>query len=118
MEEREHIKPVFIDDKETGARYELDFSRDSVAFAEARQFDPNDLLKYPVTKIPEFWFYAFRKNHRNVSREKTDKLLARMGGLSEKLAARLAALYEQARTSNFIQSDEDLEKNESVTVEF
>lgn len=117
MNDKERVKPIFISDKETGDRYELDFSRDSIVFAESRKFDPDDIFKYPATKIPEFFFYAFRKNHRSIAREKTDKLLARMGGLTEQMLVRLAKLYEQARTSNNFQDEEDLAKNEFVSVE-
>lgn len=113
----EKILPAFVTDNDTGVKYELDFSRDSVRFAEAREFVLEDVAKFPQTKINEFFFYAFRKNHRNVSREKTDKLLDKWGGMPEKLLKRLFQLYQQAQMSNAIQTDEDAEKNSSVTLE-
>lgn len=112
---KEIVKPAFL--TIDGERFELDFNRDSVRFAEQREFDVDDVLKYPVTKVPEFFFYAFRWHHKSLSREKTDKILDEMGGLSPKLLMRLRQLYEQARMANNLQEDEELEKNGAVTVE-
>lgn len=111
------IKPIFITDNETGDRYELDFSRDSVTFAEARKFDPTDVPSYLATKVPEFFFYAFRMHHKNLSRQQTDKILKNLGGLTEAMLERLVLLYDQARMSNTLQTDEDLEKNSRMAVE-
>lgn len=97
--------------------YELDFSRESIAFAEARGFKLGNVADFPVTNIANLFYYAFRKNHRNVSREKTDKLMAEWGGIPERVLKRLLDLYDQAATSNNIQMDEDAEKNETATVE-
>ena len=115
MADKEIIKPVFL--TLDGERYELDFNRDSVRFAETREFVLDEVLKYPASKIPEFFFYAFRWHHKSLSREKTDKILEVMGGLTPKLTQRLLMLYQQAQMANNIQEDEDLEKNGAVTVE-
>lgn len=111
----EIIKPVFLTLE--GERYELDFNRDAVRFAEQRDFVLEEVLKYPVSKVPEFFFYAFRWHHKGLSREKTDKILETMGGMSPKLAQRLMLLYQQAQMANNLQEDEELEKNGAVTVE-
>lgn len=113
----ERVQPIRITDNDNGNVYELDFCRDSVRFAENRGFKTEDIFDYPVTKIPEFWFYAFRMHHKNMARNQTDVLLDKMGGLTEQIAARLIALYNQAATSNNIQDEEDLAKNAKVTVE-
>lgn len=117
MEMDERINPAYITDNDTGIKYELDFSRDSVRFAEAHEFLLEDLFKYPQSKVKEFFFYAFRKNHRSIPREKTDKLLDKWGGMPQALLSRLVQLYQQAQMSNAIQTDEDAEKNASVTLE-
>lgn len=117
MDVNEYVKPIRLTFKDKDQTYELDFSRESVAFAEARQFDPGDVAKYPQTKVPEFWYYAFRKNHRGLSRTQTDALLEKLGGLTAKMGERLMLLYAQAQASNAIQTEEDLEKNGQVTVE-
>lgn len=118
MAQTEHINPMRIIDKENDITYELDFSRESIIFAEARGFEPEDVAKTPVTKIPEFWFYAFRKNHKNLARSKTDALLEKLGGLTDTMIERLLLLYNQAAMANNIfQKEEDLEKNAKMAVE-
>lgn len=115
--EDEHITPAYITDNDTGAKYELDFSRESVKFAENRGFDLENAIKFPVNGINDLFYYAFRKNHRSTPREKTDKLLEKWGGMPEKLLNRLIQLYQQAQTYNTIQTDEEAEKNSHVTLE-
>lgn len=117
MSDFERVPSIKITDNDTGNVYELDFCRDSVRFAEARGFKTDDVSDYPVTKIPEFWFYAFRMHHKNMAKNQTDALLDKMGGMTPQIAARLIELYNQAATSNNIQDDEDLAKNAKVTVE-
>lgn len=112
----DRINPAFITDKETGERFELDFSRESVKFAESRGFKLESASDFPVTYLPDLFYYAFRMHHRNVSRDKTDKLLEKMGGFTEGLILRLGKLYVQAQTSN-MQLEEELEKNAKVTLE-
>lgn len=101
----------------SGEVYELDFSRESIKFAEARQFNPDEVLLYPVTKIPEFFYYAFRKNHKNVARSQTDAILEKMGGITPAFIERLSQLYTQAALSHLIVTEEDGAKNAEVTVE-
>lgn len=113
----DRVMPIKFTDNDTGNVYELDFCRESVKFAEARGFKPEDVSDYPVTKIPEFWFYAFRMHHKNMAKNQTDALLEKMGGVTPQIAARLVELYNQAATSNNIQDEEDLAKNARVTVE-
>ena len=117
MNATDRVLPIRITDNDTGNTYELDFCRESVKFAEARGFKTEDISDYPATKIPEFWFYAFRMHHKNMAKNQTDVLLEKMGGLTPNVAARLIELYNQAAASNNIQDDEDLAKNAKVTVE-
>lgn len=113
----DRVKPLAITFKDTGDKYELDFCRESVKFAEQRGFVLENVDKYLMTGVEDLFFYAFRKNHKSVSREKTDKLLLKMHGLTAKMLNRLILLYQQAITSNVIQTEEDLEKNTEVAVE-
>lgn len=116
--ESERINPLRLTVSDSGETYELNFCRDSVMFAERREFQTEDVLKYPQTKVPEFFWLSFRMNHKNVSRAETDRILEKMGGLSPKVLERLMLLYNQAQMSNKLQDDEDLEKNGAVAVEF
>ena len=114
----ERINPIRITDNDTGKVYELDFSRESVRFVENQGFKIEETFDFPNVNIPKLFYYAFRKNHRNVSLDQSDKLLDKMGGLTEKIAIRLVDLYRQATmANNIIQENEDLEKNSRVTVE-
>lgn len=101
-----------------GVTYELDFNRDAVEFAERREFLVEDVFKFPQTKGPELFYYAFRMHHKNLAKANTDEILRKIGGLTPKMIDRLTTLFNQAQMSNNIQDDEDLEKNGAVTVEF
>ena len=72
---------------------------------------------FPVTRIPELFYYAFRKNHKNVARSQTDALLDGMGGMTSAFLERLMQLYNQAALTHLISTDEDSAKNAEVTVE-
>ena len=116
------VNPIRITDNtgvihNPGDVYELDFSRESIVFAENRGFKVEEVAVYPVTRISELFYYAFRKNHRKVARDKTDKFMEAWGGIPEKVLKRLVELYNQAAMANNIQVDEDAEKNETATVE-
>lgn len=115
--EKEVVQPIKITDNATGATYELDFSRDSIRFADAREFEVEDVRKYPGTKIPELFYYAFRKNHKSLAKNQTDALLDKLGGLTSAMLERLLLLYNQAALANNIQDDEELAKNAEMTVE-
>lgn len=111
------IEPIKLTDTETGERYVLEFTRDSVRYAESRGFDIEDLPKYPMTKIPELFYYAFRAHHKFVSREKTDKILFEdMGGVPEGMVERLGELYSVPFESLLPSEEEG--KNVKMTVEF
>ena len=115
--ENERIQPVRLTMKDSGETYELDFNRDAVRFAESRDFQVEKVWKFPVSYVPEFFFYSFRMHHKAMSRAQTDRILDQLGGLTPKLLERLVMLYQQAQMSNMLQDDEELEKNGAVTVE-
>ena len=117
IDSQERVQTVRVHDKKTGIAYELDFSRESVRAAESRGFETGDIAKYPASKIPEFFYYAFRKNHKNVARSQTDSLLERMGGMTTPMLERLIQLYNQAALTHLLVSEEDAAKNAEVTVE-
>ena len=113
----DRVKPIIIrfgEDEE----YTLDFNRESVKFAEERGFVIGTAGDFPMTKIPEFFYYSMRANHKKLARSQTDAILDRIGGLTPKMIDRLGQLYVQAiESNNVIQDEEDLAKNGSVTVE-
>ena len=88
-----NVKPIIVKDDETGLEFELEFTRESVRFAESRGFKVSEVADYPMTKIPELWYYAFRAHHKNLPRAKTDALLDGLGGIPNGLLERLGELY-------------------------
>lgn len=116
-EQAERVNPIRITLNDTDDTYELDFSRESVKFAEMHGFELDNVTRFPTTKIPEFFYFAMRKNHKGLPRTKTDDIFEKIGGVSGKMLSRLIALYNQAALTNVIAADEDYEKNAQVTVE-
>lgn len=108
-ENKKKIEPLIVNDGETGAQYVLDFNRDTIKYAERMQFELENVLKYPQTSGAALFFYAFRKNHKFMPREKTDKMLEDMHGLPQAGWERLIQLFQQAQLSNFIQDEDDEE---------
>ena len=119
FEENEKVRPIILHDADDGRDYTLEFNLESVRWAQSRGFDTDDIAKYPVIKTEELFFYAFRKNHRNVSKEKTDRILwDKLGGLSslpDGFIERLIMLYYDP--INAVKNAEEDGKNASVTVE-
>lgn len=112
----EQVKPIIIHDSENNIDYTLEFNRESIRFAEARGFDIDDVGKYPLTKIPELFWYAFRMHHKNVSKEKAERILFDdLGGLPEGAAERLGALY--AAPFEALSNKDEEGKNRTMTVE-
>lgn len=119
----ERAKPIILKDSEKKKEYTLEFNRDSVRFAEARGFVPDDVDKYPMTKIYEFFFYAFRMHHPSMSKADTDAIIDGWGGIRyipDGLLERLGQLYA-APFGALVQEETDeekaeREKNRKVTV--
>lgn len=91
------VKPIVLKDNDTGEEYTLEFNRDSVRFAESRGFVIEDVEKYPMTLVYDFFYYAFRMHHRNMSKGQTDKIIddcwGGIGGIPEGVLTRLAELW-------------------------
>ena len=115
----ERILPIRFTDKDTGEVYTLDFNRESVKFMADNKFVVGDnFVDLIASQGEELWYYSFRANHRRLSRNQTDKLYEKMGGLSPKVIKRLMELYQQALMSNsIVQDDDDLDANPHVAVE-
>lgn len=109
----ERIKPITIKDNENKREYTLEFDRDSVRFAEGRGFKLEDVDAYSMTKVPEFFWYAFRMHHKSVSLAQAEEILKQIGGLNEAIAKRLVELWMQ--TYNSLGNEET--KNPNMAVE-
>ena len=114
----ERVNPIKITINRTGETYELDFCREAVYMLDRDGFKIDEVTDYLSTNVPKLFYYAFRKNHRKISRTQTDKILREeLHGLTPAMLERLTMLYMQAAMDENIQDEEDLVKNESVTVE-
>lgn len=109
----EHVKPIIIRDAKNKLEYTLEFNRDSVRFAEARGFKLEDIDAFSMTKVPEFFWYAFRMHHKSVSLAQAEELLKQIGGITEPIAKRLIELWMQ--TYDSLGNEET--KNPDMTVE-
>lgn len=111
----DEMKPIIITDNESGVKYTLEFNRKSVEKAEKNGFKLDDVKDYPVTKVPELFYYAFLMHHGGITKEKTDSLFLAIGGLSvDGLLDRLVQLYALPVVS--LANGEG--KKASVSVEF
>ena len=114
MAKTERPNPIKITDPDTQEVYTLDFDREAVKFAERRGFKIMEFQNTPDTGISDLFFYAFRKNHKNIARDKTDKLLDELEGLLPEEVNRLQELYSAAITSLNVEGER---KNSRVKVE-
>lgn len=72
--------------------YTLEFSRNTIRQMEGRGFVPEDIVKKPMTILPELFAGAFLKNHPTVRRKKIDEIYAKMNDKSTLVEA-LIELY-------------------------
>lgn len=108
----ERVNPIVLT-MEDGTEYTLDFTRKTVEWAERRGFSMDDLSEHMMIRVPELFHYSFRKNHPNITKQQSDKILfEEMGGMSEDLLKRLGELYSQGYES-LINSEP---KNSKVTI--
>lgn len=114
-DEKNIVKPIIIHDKENGRDYTLEFNRDTIKFAEQRGFKIEDVDAFPMTKLPEFFWYAFRMHHPSFSLNQAEKLMDRMGGIGEAMGKRLGELW--AVPFEALNPTDGDEKNAGVTVE-
>lgn len=114
-EEKEITKaePIRITDSRNHREYILDFTRETVVFAEDRDFDWDLVVTKPATMIPLIWWVAFRRYQPKVSKTEAEELLNAIGGVTPAILARLHELYDQSITS-LINLDEEESAEESA----
>ena len=118
MATTERVKPIIIHDAENNEEYTLEFNRETILFAEGRKFDIDDVGRFPMTKIPELFWYAFRMHHKSMSKQQTDQIFfEKLGfeGVPDGFATRLGELYNAPFTATV--GNDNVAKNPNVTVE-
>lgn len=119
MKKTETLKPIVLTNTDTNETFTLEFTRDTVKFAESRGFIADNIDKFPNTLVPDLFYFAFRAHHKRMTHEMTDKILFEdLGGMPEGMLTRLVELY-YAPLEALTQSDEDkARKNAKMTVDF
>lgn len=110
MADFEKVKAIELDSGDK--KYTLDFDRESCEWAENHGFSVDDLAagKTEIRLFSDLFYYSFRKNHPNVTRQQANKILfEEMGGMPEGMLERLAELYVQPY--NALVQSEDAAKN-------
>ena len=96
-----------------GKKYVLTFTRASVIWAEEHGFDIRDIDSKPMSSLSNLFYYAFRANHPNLTKEETDTILFdEIGGITEKEVKRLSDMYADVVTSLVVKT----RKNPNVVV--
>ena len=93
----ERVKPIILklndDEGNVTDEYTLEFNRETIKFAEARKFDIDDVSKYPMTKIPELFWYAFRWHHPSMSKARSGRWNCNTGGIRGRFTVTKGILY-------------------------
>lgn len=112
-EDFDRLNPMRLTDKKgiigpVGEVYDLDFSRESALFATSHGIDVGEEnTSQRMAKIPDLFFFAFRKNNKKIPREKIDKLREANNGLPIEATKYLYSLLAQALASNVINLDDE-----------
>lgn len=113
-------RPITLTIKSTGEEYLLDFNRETAIFTNRSGFRIEDFVNNMEEMLPILFYGSFRKNHKEVTKYKADKILTEdLKGLSESAVERLLELYSAGRKSLIYQDEaaEDLGKNPNATVQ-
>ena len=112
------LNPMVITDPDSGHEYTLEYSRKSVAKAEAAGLDVTRLDSASMTMIPLLFWGAFLMHHPHMTREQTDKILFDgLGGLNEDEMAYLGKLYA-APFQTLIASEDEGANPRKMAVKF
>lgn len=88
------VKPIIINDPESGKEYTLEFNRDSVIYTNRQGFKKSEAADNGEEMIPILFHGAFHMHHPEMKRSETDKILFEgIGGLSTEALLRLINLY-------------------------
>ena len=112
------VKPIILENKDTGKQYILEFNRASVKRAERLGFNIQDIGEKAVSGVEDLFYYSFFMHQGNtVSREEAESILYNeLGGLPDGMLDRLAELYAVCLESLY--QDEEKAKNARWAVKF
>jgi hypothetical protein len=117
----ERVKPITLTDNRNGKKYVLEFSRNTVRFAEGRGFNINTIGKKPMTDLSDLFYYAFLMHNPTMKQEETDEMIDKgFGGLNNipaKVFKRLGELYNQAFVTLTDEEEKEIKANPRIAVE-
>lgn len=96
---RERIKPITLNDTETGKEYTLEFNRKTIVMAENAGLDLLNGTAKPATTILTLWYYAFKMHHPTITQVQAEKLFDNLGTIPDGLVERLIELYQAGMES-------------------
>ena len=117
--ENKDIRAIRINDKKTGElQYVLDFTRDSVKWAERQGFKVQVLEEgISVSGIDDLFYYSFHAHYPDVKRAEAESIAKNdLGGYTPELIERLIQLY-LVPIQAMMATEESL-KNAKMTIEF
>lgn len=95
--------------------YILEYSRETVAQAEGNGFLFAQVDEFPLTGVSNLFYYSFLKNHPDMTKEETDRILTELGGLNGDEIMRLGQLY-QAPLETVLNLEDKPRKNSKVSI--
>lgn len=114
--QEEVVNPIVLRIPKRNEVFTLEFSRESIKFAERNGFVFDDVDRMPMSGLIDLFWYSFRMHHMRISREQAERILFNdLKGFPEGMVERLGKLYG-IPMKTLSQSEEDA-KNCEVTVE-
>ena len=102
------VKPIIIENPETGEKYTLEFNRRTVKMAEDAGITLSSITedKRLMAGYSGLFYYAFLMHHPQIKAAKAESILFDdMGGMTEAMATRLIELFAEPYNT-LVKSDE------------
>lgn len=119
INENKDVRAITIKNKKTGElQYVLDFTRDSVKWAERQGFKVQVLEEgISISGIDDLFYYSFHAHYPDVKRAEAEVIAKKnLGGYTPELIERLVQLY-LVPVQEMMATEETL-KNADMTIEF
>lgn len=88
-----------------GAKYTLEYTRNTVQQMENRGLSREELENHPMNSIPDLFYGSFLAHHRYVGRKLTDEILTKMPN-KEELFGTLLEMYLEPINALFSDPEE------------
>ena len=89
---------IIIKDSANNKEYRLEYNRNALVRMEEWGFNPKDCEKKPLSSMNHLIYGAFIMHHADLSRDKIDEIVSRLGDMVELYKA-LTELYGNALNS-------------------